>query len=140
MREIKFRAWVKETSQMIEHSIIDFNDFLHKDIETYCWNIDILMQYTWLKDKNWKEIYFDDIIQHQEYLYQVVWNVDKIWFIQIKATITDFTIYADWWECLKSNYWRYFERKNLFNFDSCEIKWNIYENPDLMASIANNNI
>ena len=127
MREIKFRAWdwimfLPKTSFIS----FDWNWQFNKDL--------ILMQYAWLKDKNWKEIYFYDIIKHQDYIYEVVWNYDCIWFKQIKVTITDFSIYTDWWECLKVHYGKTFKRKELFHFESCEIIWNIYENPELLTN------
>ena len=69
MRAIKFRAWITEAKQMIEHNSIDFNDFLHKtDLlgninHSYCGDDFALMQFTGLLDKNGKEIYEGDIIK-----------------------------------------------------------------------------
>lgn len=132
MREIKFRAWDNYNEKWLKD--YDFNIRLdnwniQKNLCAWTiWWIEI-NQFTWLKDKNWVDIYEGDIIEHQQYLYQVVWNFDRIKFVQIKTTITDFSMYTDWWECLKENYWRYYTYKQLFNFGSCEIKWNIYENP-----------
>ena len=71
MRTIKFRAWITEAKQMIEHNVIDFNDFLHKTNldgsinPSYCGDDDILMQFTGLHDKNGKEIYEGDIVSYQ---------------------------------------------------------------------------
>ena len=73
MRTIKFRAWITEAKQMIEHNVIDFNDFLHKTNlygsinHSYCGDDDILMQFTGLYDKNGKEIYEGDILFCHEY-------------------------------------------------------------------------
>ena len=70
MREIKFRAWDKESEQMIP------NDFVNKEASAFVvyneiaqeWISDekdfILMQFTGLLDKNSKEIYEGDIVQY----------------------------------------------------------------------------
>jgi uncharacterized phage protein (TIGR01671 family) len=56
MREIKFRAWIKDSERMNYSFTILENPYIPNDEV-------VLMQYTGLKDKNGKEIYEGDIIR-----------------------------------------------------------------------------
>lgn len=60
MREIKFRAWIKEDEEMM----LEFVDFSNPVIFNLGEN-DILMQFTDHKDKNDKEIYEGDIVEFE---------------------------------------------------------------------------
>lgn len=63
MREIKFRAWVKETKEMFVVDDIDF-DFSQISTTSVWRSFEEveLMQYTGLKDKNGVEIYEGDVL------------------------------------------------------------------------------
>lgn len=73
MREIKFRAWLKNQKKMIYPYALDF---LHK---TWVANKDLygsfdeieLMQFTSLKDKFGKEVYEGDLISFKGAIYVV---------------------------------------------------------------------
>jgi uncharacterized phage protein (TIGR01671 family) len=64
MREIKFRAWDKETKKMSYGNIEHFDDMLGFRFEHFETDEPIFMQYTGLKDKNGREIYEGDIVLH----------------------------------------------------------------------------
>ena len=64
MREIKFRAWLKETKEMVEVDDIRFSEPLMINT-TSAWRLEdeiVLLQYTGLRDKNGREIYEGDIV------------------------------------------------------------------------------
>lgn len=126
MREIKFRAWVKEKKAIFEVILIDYvtkkvtyllervghllsiRDAKFNDIE--------FMQYTGLKDKNNKEIYEGDIfhIGSKKILYVVEWIDCGLKGRQIKN--------KSW---IGLDYWK----------DDIEVIGNIYENPELIEEV-----
>ena len=123
MREIKFRAWVKEKKAIFEVILIDY---VTKKV-TYIverighllnirhdkFNDVELMQYTGLKDKNRKEIYEGDIfhIGSKKILYVVEWIDCGLKGRQIKN--------KSW---IGLDYWK----------DDIEVIGNIYENPEVI--------
>ena len=128
MREIKFRAWLKEEKKMVNVETIDFTDksiqYLEKNefINAYLSRRMIfgdveLMQYTGLKDKNDKEIYEGDILffRDENMKYVAVWQ-DTAFII-------------------KSIEIRKYSEKMYWLDDTeicCEIVGNIYENKNLL--------
>lgn len=145
MREIKFRAWDLETETMhivCNIEIYNNDDELWNkwevfyewfDTSRYFWNNKDyeqckIIQYTWLKDKNWVEIYEGDIIQYKTYSkntlwFAVVWYSNSwCWYI-----LQNKELQVIW------NLWKW----NIPNLLYCweyEIIWNIYENPELLQS------
>jgi uncharacterized phage protein (TIGR01671 family) len=125
MREIKFRAWDKENKQMI-YDVQDNYDGFYFYGGKECWGGcncfgDIIkrkipvMQYTGLKDKNRKEIYEGDIVEHPLLQHQtIVWYSNKYGSYQLSQKINN------------HNY-------NLSAYiDDLLITGNIYENPELL--------
>lgn len=118
MREIKFRAWDKESKTMLFTGfVINADGMVATITNDHDWKLEV-MQYTGLKDKNDKEIYEGDIIAVKDCHYSNIdyWNNKEqkpIPFI-IKWEFSSFIIPYD------TYYW--------------EIIGNIYENPDLLET------
>ena len=120
MREIKFRAWLKEERKMVNVETLFiginrlcFGNFKTEDLFFRDFEEVELMQYTGLKDKNGKEIYEGDIyhVGDKNIRYLVVWFDSGFEGKQLRSTS-----YAG----LKS--WA----------KDIEILGNIYENPELL--------
>lgn len=145
MREIKFRAWDKELEMMAysdQHNSKDYDVFYEFNFwrgdtlkctatESYddCWgdsqesitDLDNIMQYTGLKDKNGKEIYEGDIIKYDTIDF-ITYNLvkwGKVEFSFLKKQL-DGTIHRTTYQGL-SKYG--------------EVIGNIYENPTLWEEV-----
>ena len=116
-REIKFRAWDERGQQIIDNEELQMNcdGFAAIDEEGTEFPMDVIMQYTGLKDRNGKEIYEGDII---------------------KCTVTENS--ADYLQIEagdKHSVLRIISIPELYQeglSDDGEIIGNIYENPELI--------
>jgi uncharacterized phage protein (TIGR01671 family) len=116
MRIIKFRAWDKATNTMKYQEDMDFLVLPWKNKPLWFENIE-LMQFTWLLDKNGKEIYEGDII--------IFWSPD------IKQIVE----FREWQYMAKQigTYWSYVWLGYCDWRNESEIIWNIYSNPELLT-------
>jgi len=65
MREIKFRAWDNWQFKYFDLDALEDRKVSISDENFNTVTNCIINQYTWLLDKNWKEIYEGDIIQYR---------------------------------------------------------------------------
>ena len=115
MREIKFRAWDKNTKIMIHwdylvKSRISFRNFRWALLSENSENFE-LMQYTGIKDANGIEVYEGDVLKdHNEY-WEVRFFDGAFWVASIRGNA---------------------ESELLCGNDYMEIIGNRYENPELL--------
>ena len=132
MREIKFRAYIKNLGWMLPVSMIDFeNETIYVSLDSDEWSNDPLeydfddkdieiMQYTGLKDKNGVEIYEGDIVRTSNY--GTGNRVNHLGYDLFNIIFKDGAFRLD------SKYRTYFLNDGFH----CEIIGNIFENPELM--------
>jgi hypothetical protein len=131
-RIIKFRVYdFNEEYMNYSPWIIFFSEQPEDPIEVIGYSplydtmdISPLMQYTWLKDKNWKDWYFWDIVKFYFDVYKdslKIWMEEKIWVISENKYFQSCVI-SDWKEY------------HIDRLVSWEIIWNQFENPDLLSN------
>lgn len=122
MREIKFRAWVKDGKEIVDVEEIDFmnkvinyiyNDYKNNEQEiigAYFEDIELL-EYSGLKDMKGKEIYEGDILfeSFSEEYFKVVFENGSF-----RAEVDEYSLDLEDYAHI------------------CEVVGNIYENPELM--------
>lgn len=122
MRKIKFRAYLKDTSEMVKVGAMDWDHEGNllclnypKGKDYFGYEDDIaLMQYTGCKDVFGNEIYEGDIVRFDGKLFEVRWI-----FSGFYASADDLYIPI------------------ATNEEDMEVIGNIYENPDLLKSYMN---
>lgn len=132
MRDIKFRAWDKALKRWTNYSIDD-DLLMFYDKHAECWETDregerfILCQYTGLKNINGEEIYEGDIVKAVSF---------SKWIGVAKYSDENQAFIFD--DLDKKYRGKSTVFMNQFD-DGFEILGNIYENPELLEEVSNDN-
>lgn len=116
-REIKFRAWNNVSKSMSKP--FTFEEIRDEESEANYTVFDNIMQYTWLKDKNWVEVYEGDILNCTA---PKPYHTDsKTSYVVFKQREARFELQKD--ACLP-----------IGRYTEIEVIWNIFENQEILEA------
>jgi uncharacterized phage protein (TIGR01671 family) len=129
-REIKFRFWRFGEDKMYNEPTVDgkykINElFTDNRTDKIAW-----MQFTGLKDKNGKEIYFGDILAtHNDGKDGCdTWVIDQEGYTVVEELKNELGVaYSKWWVELEDS-------DSIYSNEYIEVVGNIYENPELLKN------
>lgn len=157
MREIKYRAWLKEEKRMVnvedislDYQQISYKPFKEEDLEFQehlktimpgkfqgCLSSSLfkeieLMQYTGLKDTNGKEIYEGDIVKINTELFDDLIGIIKFGTKEYKNNSNHSYTYGFYIDILNEPYSHFRGDMIWYLRNKVEVIGNIYENEDLI--------
>lgn len=123
----KFRAWDKQLGKMfIPSYLATDSEWQVNWVEDQSLENIVLMQSTWLKDKNWKEIFEGDMLttSNEDIRYDI-WGKEEHWYTFVKKIDYDWVEFSRWYIT--------FDKNSVYHYSFCEIIWNIYSNAELLT-------
>lgn len=134
---------------LYELDLNDYRDSLDREENWEIWKIITRSEYTWLKDKNWVEIYEWYIITRDSFV--EILRKDTNWTIRLDTKIYLEIVFDDWQFCWKKVRYDIIKHKDMCELDYNDKKkkfmweimslpnemiiiWNIYENPGLLTN------
>lgn len=87
------------------------------------------MQFTWLLDKNWKEVYEGDIVKYKEH----EWYLLGDFIAEVFWKDTQWAFWRSDWKMYDVNLSEADELEDDI-LNHLEVIWNIYENRDLLSN------
>lgn len=123
MKEIKFRVWNGLEMISLNNAIDRWLVWIQRSSSSNDWILEsyfddvIIMQYTWVKDKNGKDVFEGDVLS------VAGWSI-------VSYRDRDCWFKFCYWEWDNEIHWDLF-----WDCKYCEIIWNIYENPELLTIV-----
>jgi hypothetical protein len=137
MRNIKYKVFIKELGNIFEVNTMTFLDewirmsIKWNDTRNFLvdWENVVLLEFTWLYDNFWVELFEWDIIEKVEHSYDKwIRFIIKRWVEEIPDNEWYWSNQVSWFYLLSQDEdWPYSE-KHMDNIEKSEIIWNIYLN------------
>ena len=131
MKKIKFKAWSKWSEQMFTVNELNIkNMFVNCTAKDWTYNIwmwedeFILLQYTWLKDYKWNEIYEWDLLSETKEVDEYA-DENTFYECMFNDRLARYWFYSHFHQAFITNF-------NLDRLQEMIIRWNIYENTNLL--------
>lgn len=135
MKEIKFRAYCETHKYMYDVCSMTFlGNKVSVNDNSACIGKEILMQYTGLKDMNYKEIYVGDIVEINSHKYTIKFEIGSFMLVRCSDETDMYEQFENCW-CddvypLAQFHWESNDEEDVLA--NCEVIGNKYENPALL--------
>lgn len=132
MREIKFRAFDNWQFKYFDLDALEDRNVSISDENFNSVTNCVINQYTWLKDKNWKEIYEGDIVKRYKDMFNPFY---RTMVVRYDTMFPEFRLYKISNQAVSGieTIWEHFYWEHN-NPNNLEVIWNIYEDKNLLTN------